>query len=1178
MRARVLIVLLSLACSYSPGGDKVWISRAPAGNAYTRIVRDGVTIIPNGRCLTPRGRQITVAPHPYGLILSPDGVTAVTANSGVRPFSVSIIRDVLGSNPTVRQIPEGYESDQGILASVYMGLAISPDNRVLFVAGGQDGGIFMFDVDTGTRLGEITCNTEIGGQKFADSYIGDLVLSRDGTMLYAVDQMNFRVVVIDVVMRALIASAGVGRYPFGIALSPDGKQAYVANVGVFAYKPIASLDAKRLNETALKYPPFAYMSKEMLNGIDNDSIKVPGLGSPNVPESFSVWTLDIAKPGKPVVTAKVKTGILVGQLVDGIPAVGGASPNSVVATDHYVFVSNGNNDCISVIDTRKNKVVKNIFLTPDKRLGTLRGVIPYGVALSPDAKRLYVAEAGINAVGVIDVPSLKVLGHLPAGWFPSKLKVSNDGKKLIVANAKGYGSGPNGGRDFNPGKKGSYIGNLMNGTVSVMDIPHDARLTAETEQVIKNNFAMELSTAPAFAWRKNNPIPLYPGQKPRPSSAEVPSQRKWDGHSPIKHIVFIAKENRTFDEVFGQVKGARGDSTLARYGADRNLASTRGDILRGVTVMVNHLTLASRFGFADNFYCDSDVSADGHRWLADTYPNEWVETNTPASYGGGREPKFQSTAPGTLAITGSSIGVYPEDFNEAGSLWDHLERGNIDFFNFGMGLQYAHSLEEMAFKHTGVRFTVNYPVPAPLYRRSSQMYPTWNMSIPDQFRADMFIKEFRERWMAKGKSMPQMVTVYLPNDHGAGIRPEAGYPFTESYMMDNDLALGRIIDFLSHTPYWKNMAVVVTEDDPQGGVDHVDAHRSIMMVISPYAKKGFVSHMHYSFGSAMKTFWNILGLPYLNQYDFSATDLADFFTETPDFTPYTVRPVDPEVFNPEKALDPLDEKFDWGALHQTPTLDDPELMKKWSEEEAANRGLQSEPPFAPVISPGSMLFMDSISVSMKNPYQAVTIRYTLDGSEPTTVAPVFMAPLTVKQTTTVKARSFWREGVSSRTSEIVLIKSQPRPADHPSSTSPGLRYAYYEGSWQQLPDFASLDAVKRGVTPGINLQTLKAREDGWGLVYTGYVEVPVEGLYTFFVNSDDGSKLVIGENLVVSNDGVHGTLENSGDVLLKAGKHAMTVQYFEGTGGEYLRLSYRGPGIVKQEVPASAYSHDGAPP
>jgi hypothetical protein len=179
--------------------------------------------------------------------------------------------------------------------------------------------------------------------------------------------------------------------------------------------------------------------------------------------------------------------------------------------------------------------------------------------------------------------------------------------------------------------------------------------------------------------------------------------------------------------------------------------------------------------------------------------------------------------------------------------------------------------------------------------------------------------------------MPAVLTVILPNDHGAGERPKAGYPFKESYMSDNDLALGRVVEFLSHSPYWKNMLIVVTEDDAQNGVDHVDAHRSILMAISPYIKRDHVSHTHTSFGSIFKTFWNILGIPYLNQYDASASDLGEMFTETPDFTPYKAVPVDVRVFDPQKALDPFDEKFDWKALKDGPEMDNMKDMIRESK-------------------------------------------------------------------------------------------------------------------------------------------------------------------------------------------------------------------------------------------------------
>ena len=211
------------------------------------------------------------------------------------------------------------------------------------------------------------------------------------------------------------------------------------------------------------------------------------------------------------------------------------------------------------------------------------------------------------------------------------------------------------------------------------------------------------------------------------------------------------------------------------------------------------------------------------------------------------------------------------------------------------------------------------------------------MAIPDQFRIDMFVKEFNEKWMTGDADMPALITVIIPNDHGAGDRPEAGFPYRERYMADNDLAVGRIVEFLSHTPYWKNMMIVITEDDAQNGVDHIDAHRSLLMVISPYVKRDYVSHTHYSFGSLFKTFWNILGLPYLNQYDAGATDLADFFTDEPDFTPYSALNVDERIFIPQKALDPFDEDFDWTAVEESPELDNVDDMLNESKERDEHR-------------------------------------------------------------------------------------------------------------------------------------------------------------------------------------------------------------------------------------------------
>ncbi len=886
----------------------------PAGNLPTKIDRNGTTVIPNGRFITPLGRQITVAPHPYGMVMSPDGKTLVTANSGTSPLSITIIRNFQSDNPDVQQIPPGNSTQDGVLASVFMGLAISPDNKIVYVAGGQENKIYKFDLINGDTLGFIDCTSG----DYAHGYIGDMMMSKDGKMLYAVDQIGFRMVAIDLISEKVAYNVPVGRYPFGITLSPDEQKIYVANVGMYEYKPIESLDPNDLPGTALKFPAFGYQTKESREGIYTDSVKIPGLGDINTPESFSVWTIDISNAAQPKVTAKIKTGILIGEEIEGVPAVGGSSPNSLVATDQYVFVSNGNNDCVSVIDVQKSEVVSNIFLNPEPRMKNLRGVIPFGLALSPDQQRLYVAEAGINAVAVVDIPGKRVLGHLPVGWFPAKLAVSKDGKQLVVTNAKGYGSGPNGGKNFQPGPEGSNIGRLMKGTVSILNIPNDAQLADYTKKVNENNFKFEVIAEDQKSARKNHPIPLFAKEK----------------KSPIKYWVFIAKENRTYDEIFGQLDFADGDETIARFGRNVPSVGNRSKTLNveNVTVMPNHLALAEQFAFAQNFYCDADHSADGHRWLVGTYPNEWVETSTSASYGGNRSMRANSKAPGNWAMTGSSSAIYPEDYNEAGSIWDHFERHKISYYNFGLGLGLAARLNSREYKPLSVKYMVNYPLPAKLIENSSREFPVYNTAIPDQYRADIFIKEIEEKWAKKGKKLPEVIIARIPNDHGAEERADDGYPLRESYMADNDLAIGRVVEYLSHTKYWKNMAIVITEDDSQGGVDHVDAHRSILMVISPYAKKRYAGPVHYSFGSIFKTFWHSFGTPYLNQYDAGAADLSDLFTEEPDFTPYNAKPVDVRIFDPQKALTPIDEKFNWKALEENSDMDHPTQMLKDSQE------------------------------------------------------------------------------------------------------------------------------------------------------------------------------------------------------------------------------------------------------
>ena len=661
-----------------------------------------------------------------------------------------------------------------------MGLAIAPDNKTLYVAGGGDWSVTAFDLEARSRLFRIDCAHDADGQDFRHGYAGDLRLSKDGKTMYVCDQSNFRMLIIDTEQQAVIRSIPVGRYPFGIALSTDEKHAYIANVGIYEYAYFRTEDGQFAK---LPFPPYGVPSQEAEEGITIDGVVVPGLGDPNDIAGMSVWKVRIARSGNEKVVDKSKTGHLVGEQLEDFPAVGGSSPNSIAVTKSHVYVSNGSNDSITVIRARSGKREEDIDLILHPEAANLRGMIPFGVALSPDHETLYVAEAGVNAIGVIRLDDHQVLGHIPTAWFPSKLAVSPDGKRLYVACAKGIGSGPNAGPNHKEGDP-TGIGALMRGYIHVLELPQSQEeLDALTRRVVENNVTMipaESDTRPP-----NHPIPPSPG--------------KWQ--SPIKHVIYVTKENRTYDEVFGALPGGRGDAELCRLGRPIDVSSEDGTrTVKDVVLMPNHIALAQRFAINDNFYCDSDHSVDGHRWLVGTYPNEFME----ARIGQGAE----GNGPGNFSFIGSSGAIYPEDYNEAGAIWEHFDRNGIRFFNFGLGFEFKPQDEEQEYRYTGIRLNINYPLPQPLFENTSRIFATYNTNIPDQFRMDMFEQEFREKWVSGKEPFPDVITMMLPNDHGAGERPEDGYPFWGSYMSDNDLALGRLVELISHSPWWHETVIL----------------------------------------------------------------------------------------------------------------------------------------------------------------------------------------------------------------------------------------------------------------------------------------------------------------------------------------------------------------------------------
>lgn len=878
----IFLAFAALAAEYS----------APAGTRPAVCRRGLPSILPGGRIIIPAGKQYITGPGPFGLAISPDHKTLLSVNSGPERFSVTVLeRDRSGRIATqhfLAPLPRGKEGseEREQWRSVFMGAAFS-GNHAAYVSEGNSGRVRLMDLSSGSRRKLFDLNQN----GFSDSYTGDLAFDADRGLLYVLDQANFRLVTIETKKGQILSSLPVGRLPFAIALSPDKQTAYVTNIGVFQYSPIPGADRKNPQGTGLPFPAFGFPSPEAVNGARRDTrirpVDVPGLGDPNVRESNSLYIVNLEDPAAPRVEGVIRTGNAFGDGVEG-----GSSPCSVLATNDRVFVSNVHDDTVTVVDRMTQKILGQAAIRIPG-LEKFRGVMPVGMALDSERGWLLVAEAGINAVGVIDTHKLHVIGHIPVAWFPTRVLI--DEGTVYVTNVKGHGTGPN--IYLNLTDRDSFINVMRRGSISAFPLPDTTELAKSTEIVIEAN---------GFRPRQANPLPVPP---------------------EIRHVVLIVKENRTFDEVFGDMAvGAHGPvagvPVMARFGMRGFADGERRRLsVKDVAITPNHHAIANRWAFSDNFYADSEVSVDGHHWLVDEYPDIWTESSLMAAYTGGKDYRFPTTAPGRLSFAESNSSVHPEEQPEAGTLWHHLERNGITFRNYGEGFELAGNEEEPGEKPTGARFLTNVPMPEPLYRNTSREYPGFNTNIPDQFRADQFIREIQKKNIDGGEPLPRFIFMHLPNDHMAKPRPEDGYPFEASYVADNDYALGRIIEFLSKTPWWKEMAVFVTEDDAQGGRDHVDSHRTVLMAAGPYIKRNYVSHIHSSFPGLLKTIFRTLGIPPLNLYDATASDLADLFTSSPDFTPYRVLPVDKRVFDPATAREPLDPK-------PSPRMDDPEAIKE----------------------------------------------------------------------------------------------------------------------------------------------------------------------------------------------------------------------------------------------------------
>jgi len=514
----------------------------------------------------------------------------------------------------------------------------------------------------------------------------------------------------------------------------------------------------------------------------------------------------------------------------------GDHPNEMVQTKDgkRLFVANANFNSVSVIGLDAMKVIETIStsVSPD----ALNGSTPNSLALSPDNSALYVANADNNFLAVIDIEQFGVSrskGFIPTGWYPTVVRCVDN--LLLVANGKGMIS------KANPHHE--YIASLLVGTLSFIPAPGKEDLAKYSAQVFQNTPLTR--THSAQTWDEENPIP-----------------KSQSTRSPIKHVFYVIKENRTYDQVFGDLSQGNGDSALSLFGRD---------------VTPNHHALAEEFALLDNYYEDAEVSADGHNWSMAAYATDFVEKTWPTFYGGrGGEYVYEKDG-----ITSPS----------AGYIWDDCIRHNVSIRNYG---EFVDD-EDTANGASRVKASG-------LLTRTSPEYRGWDLDYSDVKRAGAWLKEFDA--YDTGDSLPQFQIIKLPNDHTAGTKKGSLSP--RAMVAQNDRALGIIVERISHSRFWKESAVFVLEDDAQNGPDHIDAHRSIALVVSPYTKRHYVDHTMYSTSGMLRTMELILGLPPMSQYDASATPMFASFLSSPDITPFIAR----------KNIIDLQEKNALGAFGQ----------------------------------------------------------------------------------------------------------------------------------------------------------------------------------------------------------------------------------------------------------------------
>jgi YVTN family beta-propeller protein len=761
---------------------------------------DGTVLVPTNQILSPAGFQVLFPGRPTDLALSPDRSLLAVKNMSDIVLIRMRDRAVLQTLPIER-------GGQG-----FVGILFSPDGKRIYTTD-SEGRIHVAALSSRNVAqweepillpGPAASAPAVHGLSPTEparnpSSPGGLALSAPGDRLFVTLSRNNTLGIIDLPERRL-EQIPVGMAPYSVVLGPDNK-AYVTNWA--GRRPQAG-------ETVAS----SSGSKVLVD---------PRTG---VASSGTVSVVDLA-------ARKEVRQIEVGLHPSGM---------ALNSAGTRLFVANANSDSVSVIDTAANRVLETISVLPEASRPF--GSAPNALALGADESTLFVANGTDNAVCVIrlDPPGpARVTGFIPTGWYPSKVLVDERTGNLVVANTKGIGS-----RQQRSDRKG-FSSHDHTGSVSFIPLPGPPELERYSEIVERNN-GMRIVMERLAAKPGKNP--------PRP----VPERA---GESSVfKHVLYIIKENRTYDQVFGDLPQGDGDPALLHFGGE---------------VTPNHHALAEQFVLLDNFYCSGVLSADGHQWSTEAYVTDYIEK----SFGG-----FHRSYP--------YDGDDPMAYASSGFIWDKVLQKGLSFRNYGEFVQ-ARITPRTAtwtdiwndYRNGTGKITIRSDTEVETLRPYlAPSYVGFPNTIPDAYRAGEFIKELKE-FEARG-SLPNFIIMLLPNDHTAGTRP--GFPTPRAMVADNDLALGRIVEAVTKSRFWRDTVLFVTEDDPQAGLDHVDGHRTVGLVISPYTRRGEVVRTNYNQVSMLRTIELILGLPHMNQLDLVADAMSDCFQDKPDYSPYTALP------------------------------------------------------------------------------------------------------------------------------------------------------------------------------------------------------------------------------------------------------------------------------------------------